>query len=152
VAQVNPAVESVEQWLADLNGGEPKDRLSGLLGTFNSVVVSQEIALRTGLRVYLDTWLESRRRGEVPAAVREGRRTRWLDEALETIRRDMRPAQWRRLRSALALTLGVEALVVMKDVCKLSDEEALATLEWTAQTLLRASLENPAPKAVRSKG
>lgn len=49
-------------------------------------------------------------------------------------------------------SLGVEALVVMKDVCKLSDEEALATLEWTAQTLLRASLENAAPKSVRSNG
>lgn len=152
VAQVNPAAEPVEQWLAHLEGGEPKDRLNGLLSTFNDVVLREEIALRTGLRVYLDTWLESRRRGEVPNAVREGRRTRWLDEALDAVRREMRPAQWRRLRSALALTLGVEALVVMKDVCKLSDEEASATLEWTAQTLLRASLENAAPKSVRSKG
>jgi AcrR family transcriptional regulator len=151
VAQVNPATESVEQWLASLEGGEPKDRLNGLLTAFNGVVVSEEIALRTGLRVYLDTWLESRRRGEVPAAVREGRRTRWLDEALEPIRREMPPAKWRRLRSALALTLGVEALVVMKDVCNLPDEEALATLAWTAQTLLRAGLENAAAKPVPSK-
>jgi AcrR family transcriptional regulator len=150
VAQVNPAVEPVEQWLARLEGGEPEDRLSGLLGTFNGVAVSEEMALRAGLRVYLDTWLESRRRGEAPAAVREGRRTRWLDEALEPVRREMRPAQWHRLRSALALTLGVEALVVMKDVCNLSDEEALATLVWTAQALLRAGLQS-APTPARSR-
>jgi AcrR family transcriptional regulator len=152
VTQVSPAVESVERWLASLEGGEPKDRLNGLLATFNSIVVSEEIAMRTALRVYLDIWLERRRRDEVPAPVREGRRIRWLDEALEPLRREMRPAQWRRLRSALALTLGVEALVVMKDVCNLSDEEALATLAWTAQTLLRAGLENAATKPVPRKG
>src|SRR5687767_4797043 len=44
VAQVNPAAESVEQWLASVEGGEPKERLDGLLATFNGVVVSEEIA------------------------------------------------------------------------------------------------------------
>jgi AcrR family transcriptional regulator len=152
VAQVNPATEPVERWLANLEGGEPQDRLHGLLAAFNDVVVAEEVALRTALRVYLDTWLESRRRGEAPDAVREGRRTRWLDEALEPARRQLRPAQWRRLRSALALTLGVEALVVMKDVCKLSDDEALATLQWAAQALLRAGLGGPASNASTRKG
>lgn len=146
VAQVNPTTEPVERWLSGLEGGDPAGRLNGLLTTFNGVVVAEEIALRTGLRVYLDTWLESRHRNEEPMAVREGRRTRWLDEALEPVRRNLRPAQWRRLRSALALTLGIEALIVMKDVCKLSDEEALATLEWTALALLRAGTENATGK------
>ena len=151
VAQVNPAAEPVERWLASLEGGEPAERLQGLLTAFNGVVVTEEVALRTGLRVYLDTWLESRRHDAAPAAVREGRRTRWLDEALEPVRQRLRPAQWRRVRSALALTLGVEALVVMKDVCNLSDDEALATLEWAAQALLRAGLDSPAGKAPTRK-
>lgn len=151
VAQVNPATEPVERWLSGLEGEDPAVRLNGLLATFNGVVVAEELALRTGLRVYLDTWLESRHHNEEPMAVREGRRTRWLDEALEPVRRNLRPAQWRRLRSALALTLGIEALVVMKDVCKLSNEEALATLEWTALTLLRAGTENAAAKSAPRK-
>lgn len=143
VALVNPAAESVEQWLAEPKGDDPADNLKGLLSAFGNVTRREETTLRTGLRVYLDIWLESRRRGDEPTAVREGRRMRWLDQVLEPVRREMRPAQWRRLRSALALTLGVEALVVMKDVCKLSDEEALATLTWTAQALLRAGMEGP---------
>jgi AcrR family transcriptional regulator len=152
VAQVNPASEPVERWLAGLEGGEPADRLQGLQSTFNQVLITEEVAMRTGLRVYLDTWLESRSKGEVPTAVREGRRIRWLDEALEPVRQQLKPAQWRRVRSALALTLGVEALVVMKDVCKVSDEEALATLEWAAQALLAAGLNGAAGKApVRKK-
>jgi AcrR family transcriptional regulator len=151
VAQVNPATESVERWLAEAKGDDPAALLSGLLTAFNDVARREEIVLRTGLRVYLDTWLENRRRGAVPAAVREGRRTRWLDEVLEAVRKDMRPAQWRRLRSALALTLGIEPLVVMKDVCRLSDEETLTTLLWTAQTLLRAGIEDSSKAAGRKK-
>lgn len=142
VALVNPAAESVERWLGEPKGEDPSQRLGGLLRTFNAVAQREEAALRTGLRVYLDVWLESRRRGEDPAIVREGRRMRWLDEALEPVRQGLPPAQWRRLRAALALTLGIESLVVMKDVCRLSDDEALATMTWTAQALLRAGLED----------
>lgn len=150
VTLVNPTTESVERWLAGPRHDDPAQSLRGLLQAFNTVAQREETALRTGLRVYLDIWLESRRRGEDPAAVREGRRMRWLDDALAPVRRSMRPARWRRLRSALALTLGIEALVVMKDVCKLSDDEMLATLTWTAQALLRAGLKDPTvPRTAR---
>jgi hypothetical protein len=56
----------------------------------------------------------------------------------------MPPAQWRRLRAALSLILGIEAVVVMKDVCHASDEESLATLEWAALALLRAGIDDAA--------
>jgi AcrR family transcriptional regulator len=141
VTQVNPAAEPVERWLAQLHGGAPGERLRGLLGTFHKVASAEEVALRTGLRAYLDTWLESRRNGEAPEAVREGRRMRWLDETLAPVRQQLTPAKWRRLRAALSLTLGAEALVVMKDVCHASDAEALATLDWAAQSMLRAALD-----------
>lgn len=141
VALVNPAADAVEQWLAEPKSGDAPQRLSGLVGIFDSVARREETALRTGLRVYLDVWLEGRRRGELPAVVREGRRMRWLDDALEPVRREMKPAQWRRVRAALALTLGVESVVVMKDVCKLSDDEALDTLQWAAGALLQAGLD-----------
>jgi hypothetical protein len=35
-------------------------------------------------------------------------------------------------------------MVVLKDVCQASDREALATLEWAAQALLRAALQEAA--------
>jgi hypothetical protein len=34
--------------------------------------------------------------------------------ALDPVRRDFTPAQWRRVRAALALTLSIDAIVVMK--------------------------------------
>ena len=36
--------------------------------------------------------------------------------------------------------LGIEAIVVMKDVCHLDDDEVLAQLRWTSTTMLRAAL------------
>ncbi len=52
--------------------------------------------------------------------------------------------------AALALTLGIDSIVVMKDVCRLDDDEALAVLRWAATVLLRAGLEEGrAPASVR---
>jgi AcrR family transcriptional regulator len=141
VAQVNPAAEPVERWLQTLDAEDPGERLKGLLAAFNKVVLAEQVTMRTALRAYLDTTLENHRRGEVATAVREGRRIRWLEEALRPVKAQLTPAKWRRLRAALALTLGIEAIVVQKDVCQASNSEALATLDWAAQVLLRAALE-----------
>jgi hypothetical protein len=59
------------------------------------------------------------------------------------VRRELTDAQWRRLRAALALAVGTEALVVMKDVCRIEDDrQALDVLRWAATTLLRAGLSD----------
>jgi hypothetical protein len=57
------------------------------------------------------------------------------------VRGELTPAQYRRLRCALALTFAIDAMVVLKDVCRIeNDREALATLRWAALALLRAGL------------
>jgi AcrR family transcriptional regulator len=141
VSDVTPMVEPIEDMLRKLSGDDAEARLSQLVDTFMPIVVAEEVPLRAALRVYLDTWLEARRRGEIAPKVREGRRTRWLDTALEPVRKKLPKAEWRRLRAALSLTLSIDALVVMKDVALLDDEEALEVLRWAALTLLRAGLE-----------
>ena len=37
-------------------------------------------------------------------------------------------------------------MVIMKDVCRMDDEEAQETLLWAAQTLLRAGISEPVQK------
>jgi len=140
VSDVTPMVAPVEEMLAKLDGNDAEERLAKLIDTFHPIVVAEEVPLRTALRVYLDTWLEARSRGEAAPKVREGRRMRWLDVALEPARRQLPKAEWRRLRSSLALALSIDALVIMKDVAQLDDEEALSVLRWAALSLLRASL------------
>ena len=65
---------------------------------------------------------------------------RWLARALEPARRGTPNRPWRRLHAALALTCGTDAMVVMKDVCRLDDDEAQDVLLWAARVLLRAGL------------
>jgi len=136
---VTPGVAPVEEMLGNLGTRDVEKRLLRLLDTFGPITVAEEEQFRTALRVYQDTWLRSRRNGDASPTVREGRRMRWLDEVLEPAA-DLSEDQRTRLRAALALTLGIESLVVMKDVCRLDDEEALAALRWAATVLLRAGL------------
>jgi AcrR family transcriptional regulator len=146
VTAVNPAIEPVERMLGSLGDDPADERLRRLLHAFIPIVQAEEMTMRTALRAYLDTWLESRRQGAPTPAVREGRRMRWLDTALAPVRRQLPAAQWKRLRAALSLVLGIEAVVVLKDVCHASDEESLATLEWAAVALLQAGLAGAAAK------
>lgn len=139
VADINPGVAATEQTVAALETDDVEERLLVLLDAFGPVAFAEEAHFRRALWVYLDTWLRSHRAGVEAPAVREGRRIRWLDEVLEPLG-DLPEDRKRRLRSALALTLGSEPLVVMKDVCGLDDDEAVEVLRWTATAILRAAL------------
>jgi AcrR family transcriptional regulator len=141
VAGVTPAFASVEQLVQELDGDDVEVRLLTFLNAVNSLTFANEAQMRMALKVYLDTWFSGRDRVRTP--VREGRRVRWLESVLQPAKRRSTRKQWRRLQAALALTAGTEAMVVMKDVCQMSDEEAQEVLLWTAQTLLRAGLDKP---------
>ena len=143
VAELAPAVAPVEAMLSALpEDGDPEARLRQLLDAFIPVLLTEQVPMRSALRAYLDHWLESRRAGEEAPPLREGRRRRWLDTALAPLRRELPERDWRRLCAALSLTIGIEAVVVMKDVCRIEkDEEVLEVLRWAAGALLRAGLE-----------
>src|SRR5690606_7046616 len=135
------ATGPVEELLASLPSADPEKRLGLLLDRINPIVLAEEVSMRTALRTYLDTWLQARSADVDPPALREGRRMRWLDRVLEPVRRELTEAQYRRMRAALALTLGMEAMVVMKDVCRIEDdEEGLEALRWAATAMLRTAL------------
>jgi AcrR family transcriptional regulator len=134
----NPA--PVEALLANLTTDDVEQRLLLLIDAFDGIVLAEEEHYRTFTRVSLDTWLRGRRNGEDAPVVREGRRMRWLETVLAPL--DELPTEHKRqLQAALALTLGGEAIITMKDVCRLDTDEALAVLRWAATALLRAALQ-----------
>lgn len=147
VTDITPAMAPVEALLADLPAGDVEERLTRLVDTFGRLVLEHEVGMRSALRLYQDTWLEGRRAGRpAKVPVREGRRLRWLEQVLEPARRDLSQEQWQRLRSALALTCGIDAVVVLRDVCRLDDdEEVIGVLRWAATTLVRAVLAEREP-------
>jgi len=152
LADITPAVAPVEALLENFATDDVEQRLLQLLDAFNPIVLDDEEHMRRALRVYLDTWLRSRRSDpESAPPVREGRRMRWLEKTLEPLQH-LPDTQRRRLQSALALTLGTDSIVIMKDVCHLDDEETLEVLRWTAVALLQAALDDAAPPPGRSSG
>lgn len=77
---------------------------------------------------------------------RGGRRLGWLGTVLDPLRTVLPEADVERLRHALALVTGAEALVVLRDVCELDPDGTEAVLRWSAQALLQAALrDQPAP-------
>ena len=142
VTDVTPKLAQMEKLVESLTTEDVEKRLLPLVETFGQLVLAEEGQFRTALRVYYDTWLRSHRNGGNDNAppVREGRRMRWLDKALEPLH-DLPEEQKQRLRAALALTMGPDSIAIMKDVCRLEDHEALAVLRWAATVLLRAGLE-----------
>ncbi len=139
VADITPDVAATEAVLAELATDDLERRLLLVLDAFNPAVLAKESHYRRALWVYLDTWLRGNRNGDESPVVREGRRMRWLDRVLEPLD-DMPEQQKRRLRAALALTIGSDSLVIMKDVCRLDDDEALEVLRSAAIAILRAGL------------
>ena len=68
------------------------------------------------------------------------RRVAWIERALEPLRSELSPKRFERLVSALAMTVGWEALVVLQDLRGLSAKEQLETTLWTARSLIDAAL------------
>ena len=144
VMSVSPATAMVDPMLEGLTTDDPKKRLLALLDLCNPLLLQDEARYRAALRIYLDTWFQARADGAADQdrtpRVRAGRRMRWLDEALSPLRDRLSEAAWGRLQCALALTTGIDSMVVLRDVCGIeNDEELLDVLRWTALAILDAA-------------
>jgi AcrR family transcriptional regulator len=113
-------------------------RAVAVLGELSEHVAAAEAQYRASMRFYQDAWLEAAGAGgEEPAAPREGRRLRWLQQSLEPLRGSVDDESWQRVIHALCMLTGTEAHIVMRDVCHISAEEGRAVAAWAAETLLK---------------
>jgi AcrR family transcriptional regulator len=142
VANVEALLEPVEDLVASFPTDDAEQRLAALVDTFTQAMLSDEALIRTGERIYMDTWLANQSDGN-HTPVRAGRRMRYIDEALRPLGERLGESGRKRLRCALALALGTHAVIAMKDSAGLDDdEEIVATLEWAAGALLRTALHD----------
>jgi AcrR family transcriptional regulator len=121
---------------------DPEARLEMLIDALQERIVDKEAAFRTMLRLSLEqTSDEERHDGEsTPSRLRGGGRVRWIEKALAPVQGRLEEPAFRRLVAALSLCMGIEALVVLRDVCALESSEAQEVLLWAARTLLHSSL------------
>ncbi len=72
---------------------------------------------------------------------RPGYRLALLSDALRPVQAVLGEEQFGRLVAALALCSGIEATVVLRDICALGPDDAEAVMRWAGRVLLQASLD-----------
>ena len=154
VMTITPAIDHVEQIVHNLTSADPHERLARVLDSLNRTMLAREGEGRAAMRLYLELWFASKKKDpDSLPMVRAGRRRRWLEEVLAPVDNKLTPTARRRLINSLSLTMSIDSLVIMKDVCGLDDEEALEVLQWTAGIILDAGLrEAEQVKARRLRG
>jgi AcrR family transcriptional regulator len=101
----------------------------------------EEALFRSIVQLTIERWFAQQDIDDTqPAPIRETRRFAWIDRALEPLTDTLPAAALRRLRYALALVFGAEALIVTRDVSRLSPEAATEVMRWAAATLVTGAL------------
>ncbi len=121
-----------EEVLAGLSG-DPVRRLLAVEAAVNGLLMRDERALHMVARGLMEQWLNTPQ-DETPH--RPGRRLPLIDAALDALDEDLPAATKRRLRNAVALVIGMEAVISLRDVCGLDEGEARATAQWAVRALV----------------
>ena len=113
----------------------PEEAVARLVRGVGEWAYANEQALRTLLRLSLDP---------TTGVSRPGHRTGWIADVLAPVRDLIDPVAYEKLATAMTLLVGIDPVVVMTDIAGVSRKRALDTLEWTARTLVEATLRTAA--------
>jgi AcrR family transcriptional regulator len=120
--------------------GDPKARLHELLDRTYSRFAEYEPHMRAALQLALEHQsLEAAGLLE-EEPFRRGQRTDILDTTLSPLKTKLSKKTYQRLLQALAVVYGIEAMVILKDICGASDRETEAVVRWMMDALVDAAL------------
>ncbi|MGH8673176.1 MAG: TetR/AcrR family transcriptional regulator, partial [Burkholderiales bacterium] len=80
---------------------------------------------------------------------RRGQRREILKVTIAPLRTRLPRRDFERLLKALAVVYGIEAIVILKDICGARDRETKAVVHWMMDALVEAALRG---EAARSRG
>lgn len=127
-----PTVDAVLDGVDD----DPAARVRAVEGAINDTMLGNENAMRMIVRNALDLSIAG---GDTPP--RTGRRRKLIDAALAPLATRLAPADLDRLRDALALVIGPEAVLAARDVCGLDAAQTRAVTRWAAEALIAYALD-----------
>jgi len=113
---------------------QPEERLDRTIRELIRLTIETEPELRTMLRLSLEPGPNEE------LLLRQGRAIGWIEEALAPLRGRLSPSKLRRLILAIRSVCGIEALVWLTDIARLSRQQAAELMRWSALALLRAAL------------
>jgi hypothetical protein len=68
----------------------------------------------------------------------------YIDPIVDSLREALTPSARKRLKQALSMVMGTEAVIAVRDISRASPDEALDAAAWAARSLVRQALAEAA--------
>jgi AcrR family transcriptional regulator len=120
------------------SSSDPISRLQRVDTALHDVIAANEAPFRMMLIHSLEQRLRHEAGDEIP--VRQNRRTALIEAALEPVRAQFTTASLETLMRALALIIGTEGMIVVRDVLQLEDDDARQVKRWAIGALVEAAM------------
>ena len=121
--------------------GDSKQRLHELLDRTYSRFKDYEPHMRAALQLALEHQSLEKAGLLEEEPFKRGQRTEILALTIEPLRNKLPKKTFNRLIQALAVVYGIEAMVILKDICGSSDRETEAVVRWMMDALVDAALK-----------
>jgi AcrR family transcriptional regulator len=131
------AAPTVDSLFGDRAPIDPEDRVALVQNALYDLSRDHESELRLFLRASVMRSLQEPDRAGDP--FRGARRVALLDEALRPLAKELSTEELDQLKTALAILVGGESLIVLRDVLRLGHDEARARAERAVRQLVRAA-------------
>lgn len=115
-------------------GDDPVQAIGRVAGEINQILLGDEVGLHVMERSFMAVWLENEADSR-PA--RPGRRMIYIRPIIDALKDELAPAARKRLTQALAMVMGTEAALALRDIAGASIAEALDASVWAAQALVK---------------
>ncbi len=111
------------------------DRVDRLVDALQRMTLENETLLRQMIRFTID-------RDPIEPGVppRPSRRLEYVERAVAPLQGRLPEDELDRLTYALAVVMGIEATLVLRDICGLDADEILAVQHWAARALVRSTV------------
>jgi AcrR family transcriptional regulator len=136
-AAVDVAVPEPQAVFRNEASRDPVARLQRVETALNDMIIANEPLLRAMLAHTIQQGIQADENGKLPR--RQNRRTPLIEAALAPARDQFKPGTLKILTRALALIMGTEATIVVKDVLQLDDAEAQKMKRWAIRALVDAA-------------
>ena len=131
--------------------GDARRRLHELLDRTYSRFREYEPHMRAALQLALEHQALERAGLLEEEPFRRGQRREILKVAIAPLQSRLAPRDFERLLKALAVVYGIEAMIILKDICGASDRETKAIVGWMMNALVEAALRESSPRDVTLK-
>ncbi|MNO56791.1 hypothetical protein D3C76_473130 [compost metagenome] len=117
-------------------GDDPVKGIGLAANALNKLLLGDEVGLHVMERSFMTVWLEN----ESHEPLRPGRRLSYIEPIVDSMKDVLAPRARKRLKQALSIVMGTEALIAVRDISGASFEESLDASAWAARALVRQAL------------